>query len=98
MSAPLSAWPLPYRAAGRLNVAFATASGVGGGPGAAEVALYDASGRLVRRIAKGLYPAGVHVAGWDGRDERGRAVAPGVYFLRASTAGQGASLKVIVLK
>jgi hypothetical protein len=56
--------------------------------GAAEIALYDVSGRRVRSLMEGNLEAGAHAFAWDGRDEQGRAVAPGVYFVRASsTAG-----------
>jgi hypothetical protein len=56
--------------------------------GIAEIALYDVSGRRVRHLMEGNLDAGAHAFAWDGRDEQGRAVAPGVYFVRASsTAG-----------
>jgi flagellar hook capping protein FlgD len=95
--APLAAWPLPYRD-GNLSIAFATHGGLGGGTGAAEVALFDASGRLVRRVARGNYSAGYQSAVWDGRDELGRRVAAGVYFLRTTSAGEDRKIKLVVLR
>jgi FG-GAP repeat protein/flagellar hook capping protein FlgD len=93
---PLAAWPLPYRG-GKLSITFATRSGLGGGPGSAEVSLYDASGRLVRTVAKGQFTSGYQSAIWDGRDAQGRTVASGVYFLRATTAGDDRAIKFVVL-
>jgi hypothetical protein len=92
---PLSAWPLPYRG-GTLSISFATAGGLGGGPGPARVALYDVSGRLLRSLARGDYPAGYQSVVWDGRDDHGDRVTPGVYFLRSMTGGEERNLKVVI--
>jgi subtilisin family serine protease len=46
-------------------------------PGAGELRVLDASGRVVRRLATSGGP--VH---WDGRDERGSATAAGIYWVR----------------
>ncbi|HEU4726136.1 MAG TPA: FlgD immunoglobulin-like domain containing protein [Candidatus Eisenbacteria bacterium] len=95
---PLVAWPLPYRG-GNLSIAFATASGLGGGTAPTDVALYDIHGRLVRRIAHGAFDAGYHATSWDGRDRTGRSVAAGVYFLVSTSAmGHRETARVVVLK
>ncbi|HKQ20376.1 MAG TPA: FlgD immunoglobulin-like domain containing protein, partial [Candidatus Eisenbacteria bacterium] len=93
----LAAWPLPYRG-GPLTISFATGGGLGGGLGAAEVSIFDVSGRLVRRIAKGEYTPGYQVAQWDGRDGRGRSVASGIYFLRSMSGGEKRTLRLSVLR
>jgi hypothetical protein len=94
---PLAAWPLPYRG-GDLQISFATASGLGGGEALTRVGIYDLTGRLVRRLAERMVPAGVQSAAWDGRDENGRTVAGGVYFIRASTPGHEENLKIVVVR
>jgi hypothetical protein len=48
----------------------------------ARVALYDPAGRRARTLAAGRWEPGTHEVAWDGRDDDGRALAPGVYFLR----------------
>jgi hypothetical protein len=95
--APLTAWPLPYRG-GTLSVSFATASAVGGAPTPAKVALYDVRGRLIRTITRGSYTAGYQLAAWDGRDDRGREVAAGIYFLRAESGDHVERMKLAVLR
>jgi hypothetical protein len=95
--AHLSAWPLPYRG-GPLNISFATAGGLGGERGPADVAIFDVTGRLVRRVTAGEYPAGHQVTTWDGRDVGGRKVASGIYFLRSSSGGETRSLRLSVLR
>lgn len=94
---PLVAWPTPYRG-GTLTVSFATASGMGGGPAASDVALFDVHGRRVRTIERGAFPAGYRTAIWDGRDEQGRDVGAGIYFLRARSGGQDETMKLSVLR
>lgn len=93
----LAAWPLPYRG-GDMNVSFALFGQLGAAQGVADVALYDASGRLVRTLATGTRSAGQHVTRWDGRDDAGNAVSSGVYFLRSKSAGSETAVKVTVLK
>ena len=57
-------------------------------PAAARVtaAVYDASGRLVRRLShQQMRPAGRHELQWDGRDESEGRVGSGVYFVVVRT-------------
>ncbi|HEX7076811.1 MAG TPA: FlgD immunoglobulin-like domain containing protein [Candidatus Eisenbacteria bacterium] len=50
--------------------------------------IYDMRGRLVRTVT-GVAPAtgGFGALSWDGRDDRGRMVADGIFFLHLSGAG-----------
>jgi flagellar basal-body rod modification protein FlgD len=92
-SAPLSAWPLPYRG-GALHLSFAIpTSGE-----ATEVALLDLAGRHVRTLTHGAVESGRQVMAWDGRDDSGRNVPDGVYFLVTRTEGHESRLKLVVLR
>jgi hypothetical protein len=64
--------------------------------GAADVSLHDVRGRRVRRLHAGPLAAGAHAFAWDGRDESGRAVAPGIYFARAATGTVQATRKLVL--
>lgn len=88
----------------RLSLAFAGANPFLGEahvafqlPAAADVDLevHDVSGARVRTIASGMRPAGPHQERWDGRDDAGRAVTAGVYFLRLRAAGDVVTTKAI---
>lgn len=50
--------------------------------------IYDASGALVRTILRDRIDPGSRSAFWDGRNDAGRPVASGVYFVRLEVAGQ----------
>ncbi len=52
-------------------------------PAVVSVRVFDAAGRLVRALASGRpLAAGRHDLTWNGRDDRGRRVGSGVYFLQ----------------
>jgi hypothetical protein len=63
---------------------------------AANLRVLDPSGRVVRVLAAGTLAAGSHVRVWDGRDESGRLMPTGIYFLNVSAAGLGEQSEKIV--
>jgi len=67
--------PQPARGEQRLTLSLPA-------PGRLRVEIYDVAGRSVRTLADAPYPAGSHRLSWDGRDDRGRPVPAGVYFIR----------------
>ena len=60
--------------------------------------VYDLSGRLVRRLADGLEPAGRRVLTWDGRDAQGQPAAAGVYLVRLEANEVQMSRRVQLLR
>lgn len=52
-----------------------------------RLVVYDVMGRAVRTLADGIHPAGATRLVWDGRDERGASVRPGIYVYRLDAAG-----------
>lgn len=64
-----------------------------------ELAVYDASGRLVRSLASGAATEGVASTTWDRRDASGREVAAGTYLLTlTSPNGYRASERVAIIR
>jgi hypothetical protein len=59
-------------------------------PSDADVSLsvHDVTGRHIRDLASGLYPAGEHEVVWDFADDQGRGVSGGVFFIRLVTGGR----------
>ena len=51
-------------------------------PGRVDLAVYDVQGRLLKRLVSGPLDAGEHTSLWDGTDEHGSHVRPGVYYYR----------------
>jgi flagellar hook assembly protein FlgD len=52
----------------------------------------------VRIVEDSFRDAGVHRIRWDGRDESGRSVANGVYFLRLRALGRTLTTKAVKLR
>jgi len=63
-----------------------------------SVRVYNLAGQLVKTLASGTVGAGDHSVAWDGRDEQGRMVSAGVYFVRLNIGGQAATARIAVLK
>ncbi|MGB3340996.1 MAG: FlgD immunoglobulin-like domain containing protein, partial [bacterium] len=68
--------------------------------GVSDVSLcvYDAAGRLVRTIIKGACEPGCYTQVWDVRDDLGRRVPAGVYFVRFETDDYKKTEKAILLR
>jgi len=67
-------------------------------PGRAQLTVYNILGRRVNRLLDEEISAGTHSVVWDGRDDKGQAVASGIYFYRLETAGESLSRKMMFLK
>ena len=85
----LRAWPNPFQTSVTLRFALLRAEEV-------DVGVYDLAGRLVRRLYHGALVPGEQRFAWDGRSDRGRAVASGLYVARVR--GRGANLNTKMLR
>ncbi|MFN0152538.1 MAG: T9SS type A sorting domain-containing protein [bacterium] len=65
-----------------------------------SIRIYDLSGRIVRDFDDRVWALGGlnPVVDWDGRDNRGRDVPPGVYLLRMETSGADGATKITRLR
>ena len=66
--------------------------------GAATLTIYNLLGQRVARLVEGEGNAGVHSIHWDGRDDRGRDVATGVYLYRLESATHVQTRKLVLLR
>ncbi len=67
------------------------------------ITIYDTKGTLVRRLALGNQSAGYYAergkaAYWDGRNERGEAVASGIYIYQFRAGDYAASRRLVIVK
>jgi len=63
-----------------------------------RIDIYDLLGRKVRSLDLGRQGAGYKTVAWDGKNERGEAVASGVYFYRLKAGEFVQSRKMTLLK
>ncbi len=66
--------------------------------GNARLTIYDVTGRRVKTMHNGHLESGPHSLVWQGRDDGGRAVASGVYYLRMDTVEGVQHRKMMLLK
>ena len=82
----LAAFPSPFRSNTTISYLLQK-------PGLAAISVADATGRVVRMFSA---TRGASSLSWDGRDDAGRVLSPGVYFVRLSTASGAINAKVLL--
>ncbi len=63
-----------------------------------SLAVYNALGQKIATIAEGTKSAGSHHVSWNGLNDLGARVAPGVYLYRLETGSQSISKKLLISK
>lgn len=87
-------FPSPNPFNGTVNIHFEVPSS-----GEASLTIYDVAGRAVKHIfSKRHIEQGSLEAAWDGRDDRDRAVAAGVYFFTFQSAGLNQTGRMVLIK
>ncbi|MFO7650701.1 MAG: FlgD immunoglobulin-like domain containing protein [bacterium] len=84
----IRAFPNPFTGSTRLEASLAR-------PGPLACRVYDNTGRVVRTLDSGR---GTQSVTWNGRDDRGAAVAPGIYFYRFTAAEADAWGKLVLTR
>lgn len=84
-------YPNPFNAGTTLSYALPAPANV-------ELAVFDVSGRRVALVERGRKGAGVFDRAWNGKDDGGRPLASGVYFLRLRAGAEEAVRKIVILR
>ena len=90
----LSISPNPFTE--RVKISFVGVSG-NRSIGESEIKIYDVSGRLIRSFPSSLFTRRSSVT-WDGRDELGKRVTPGIYFVKLRDKNISETQKLIFAK
>ncbi len=67
------------------------------GPSKVSISIYDVSGRLVRKIER-KSRGGINRLVWNRKDEQGKRVPKGVYFIRFETENYKKTQKIVIIK
>jgi len=67
-------------------------------PTSVRLTVHDVTGRTVATLTDQVMAAGAHEVAWNGRDDAGSSVRPGVYFARLAAAGQETSRKLLLVQ
>ena len=65
---------------------------------AVRLTIRDVQGRRVRELLSSNFPAGEHGARWDGKDDRGRRAATGIYFATLDAGGTLVRTRLALLR
>jgi len=66
--------------------------------GAVRLTVTDVHGRSVRTLLAGALEAGEHQIPWDGRDDRGKKAATGIYFATLDHSGVVLRTRIALLR
>jgi hypothetical protein len=61
-------------------------------------AVFDQTGRLIRRLCDSRLPPGTHDLVWNLCDRQGIRVRPGIYFLRVTVGDHSFTPKLVVTR
>ncbi len=67
-------------------------------PGKVTFSIYNTLGELIRKEVNEFQSQGMYVLSWNGKDERGKAVASSVYFGKLTFGEENRYVKMILLK
>lgn len=69
-----------------------------GGAADVSVVIHDTRGRVVRTLKRATEPAGEYRVEWNGADDRGVRVAPGVYHVLFRAGAMAKSMKLALIR
>lgn len=87
LAAPV-ATPNPFR--GSTSIGYSVPEA-----GPVTVSIYSVGGEAVRTLTEGVHAGGAARTAWDGRNDTGHRVAPGVYFVRVEAGDQTAASRLL---
>jgi len=64
--------------------------------GSVEIAIYNLQGQKIKTLFSGNQSTGNHSAVWEGNNEAGQKVSPGVYFVNVNSNGNRTTKKLIL--
>jgi flagellar hook assembly protein FlgD len=68
------------------------------GEGRVRADIFDAAGRRIRSLYRGMLPAGFQSLSWDGLDEAGRPARPGIYFMIVESGQHREHIKLTLIR
>jgi hypothetical protein len=67
-------------------------------PAPVSLMIYNLLGQQVRTLSEGFQAGGEYQLVWDGRDDTGRALSSGIYFVRLQVGSSGQTRKLVLAR
>jgi flagellar hook assembly protein FlgD len=64
--------------------------------GFVNISVFDIHGKVVRDLAGSFYQTGTSAVTWNGNDNQGRPVKPGIYVCRINAGDHSKSIRMVV--
>jgi len=61
-----------------------------------NLTIYDINGKLIRNLANAVFKTGISSLEWNGKDNSGNQVGPGVYICQAKSADYSKSIRMVI--
>jgi hypothetical protein len=90
-------YPNPFNSLTAISYSIAKLA-VGGRSSAVSLKVYDLTGRLIRTLVDEPQEPGYYKVSWDGEDDSGKRIAPGVYFYKLITGEYRFTKKMVILR
>jgi len=87
----LNNYPNPFNLSTTINYSLAK-------DGLVKLSIYNIRGQLVTKLVTNPQTKGTYKVTWNGTDQTGKRVSPGLYFYRIETNGKTLTNKMILLK
>ncbi len=68
------------------------------GTGSVQLDVYDVSGRRLKTLFDGVAAPGSHIATWNGRDDAGRSLSSGLYYVRLRNGKGEMTQKMLIAR
>jgi len=86
----LSSSPNPFKSMTKISFSIPQNSGV-------TLTVYNLKGQKVKKLTEDRYAKGDYSVEWDGYDDSGKPVSPGVYFYKLATDGELVAVKKCII-
>jgi hypothetical protein len=87
----LSSYPNPFNSSTIIKYSLWTTSHI-------SLEIYNIRGERVRQLVNLTQNPGLHKVTWDGKDEKGRKVASGIYFTRLVAGRNSQTIKLTLMR
>ncbi|MDD3049947.1 MAG: M1 family aminopeptidase [Candidatus Cloacimonetes bacterium] len=97
-SIDLNVYPNPFGNSADRGEFYANISFKNPVEGLVEIEIFNVLGQRVKIIENKIFPQGMHLTRWDGRDNKDKVVSNGIYFVKITSGKHTSARKVMFIR